>query len=54
MEVTPYFGWSGLKLRVGPFGLHLFERKTGLNEVRVPPEQWARAAAGFGCADECV
>jgi sulfatase maturation enzyme AslB (radical SAM superfamily) len=35
------------KLRAGPTGLHLFERKTGWNvlvdEVRIPPAQWARA-----------
>lgn len=36
-----------MKLRAGPSGLHLFERKTGWNvlidEVRIPPAQWARA-----------
>jgi hypothetical protein len=38
---------SPMKLRAGPSGLHLFERKTGWNvlvdEVRIPPAQWARA-----------
>jgi molybdenum cofactor biosynthesis enzyme MoaA len=36
-----------MKLRAGPSGLHLFERKTGWNvlvdEVRIPSSQWARA-----------
>ncbi len=36
-----------MKLRAGPSGLHLFERKTGWNvlvdEVRIPSPQWARA-----------
>lgn len=36
-----------MKLRAGPSGLHLFERKTGWNvlidEVRIPPAQWALA-----------
>jgi molybdenum cofactor biosynthesis enzyme MoaA len=36
-----------MKLRAGPFGLHLFERNTGWNvlvdEVRIPSAQWARA-----------
>ncbi|MGC2526343.1 MAG: radical SAM protein [Candidatus Acidiferrum sp.] len=36
-----------MKLRAGPCGLHLFARKTGWNvlvdEVRIPPAQWARA-----------
>jgi hypothetical protein len=36
-----------MKLRAGPSGLHFFERKTGWNvlvdEVSIPPEQWARA-----------
>ena len=40
-------GRLNAKLHPGPFGLHLFERKTALNilmgEVRLPPEQWARA-----------
>src|ERR1700736_374965 len=38
---------SSMKLRAGPFGLHLFERNTGWNvlvdEVRIPSAQWARA-----------
>lgn len=38
---------KGFKLRAGPTGLHLFDRKTGwnvlLDEVRIPPEQWAHA-----------
>lgn len=38
---------ANVKLRAGPFGLHLFQRDTGLNifvdEVRIPPSQWARA-----------
>jgi MoaA/NifB/PqqE/SkfB family radical SAM enzyme len=38
---------KGFKLRAGPSGLHMFDRKTGwnllLDEVRIPPEQWARA-----------
>jgi MoaA/NifB/PqqE/SkfB family radical SAM enzyme len=38
---------KGFKLRAGPSGLHLFDRKTGwnvlLDEVRIPPTQWARA-----------
>ncbi|HLH32522.1 MAG TPA: radical SAM protein [Terriglobia bacterium] len=38
---------ASVKLRAGPFGLHLFQRDTGLNifmdEVRIPPSQWARA-----------
>jgi|SRR5690242_11580748 len=38
---------SDLKLRPGPSGLHLFDRRTGLNilldEVRIPPAKWARA-----------
>lgn len=36
-----------MKLRAGPYGLHVFERETGLNvlvdEVRFPPGLWARA-----------
>jgi len=36
-----------MKLRAGPSGLHLFDRRTGWNvlveEVRVPPAQWAHA-----------
>lgn len=36
-----------LKLRLGPSGIHLFNRQTGLNvlidEVRVSPSLWARA-----------
>lgn len=47
MDIAPNFGWPRLKLRAGPSGLHLFERKTGLNvlvdEVRISPSQWARA-----------
>src|SRR5438094_984958 len=47
MDLELYPGRSNIKLRAGPSGLHLFERKTGLNvlvdEVRVSPEQWARA-----------
>lgn len=38
---------KGFKLRAGPSGLHLFDRKTGWNvlvdEMRIPPTQWARA-----------
>jgi len=38
---------SQLKVRLGPSGIHLFERMKGLNilldEVRVPPNLWARA-----------
>jgi sulfatase maturation enzyme AslB (radical SAM superfamily) len=38
---------SNLKTRAGPSGIHLFNRKTGLNvlldEVRVPPALWAGA-----------
>jgi MoaA/NifB/PqqE/SkfB family radical SAM enzyme len=38
---------KGFKLRAGPSGLHLFDRKTGwnvlLDEVRIHPSQWARA-----------
>src|SRR5262245_60609228 len=36
-----------VRLRVGPSGVHLFDRRTGLNclfdEVRVPSERWAPA-----------
>lgn len=36
-----------VKLRVGPDGLHLFDRRTGLNmlfdEIEAPEEQWSRA-----------
>src|SRR5581483_555587 len=38
---------STMRWRAGPSGLHLFDRRTGLNclfdEVRVPSEKWARA-----------
>ena len=47
MGVAPSRSQSNIKLRAGPSGLQLFERKTGLNElldeVRVPSMQWARA-----------
>ncbi len=40
-------GRSQLKVRVGPSGVHFFDRMTGLNvlvdEVRVPPALWATA-----------
>jgi MoaA/NifB/PqqE/SkfB family radical SAM enzyme len=36
-----------LRLRTGPSGIHLFDRRTGLNilldEIRVPPERWSVA-----------
>src|SRR3954466_16303719 len=36
-----------IRWRAGPSGIHLFDRRTGLNclfdEVRVPPERWAAA-----------
>ena len=38
---------STLRRRVGPSGVHLFDRRTGLNcllnEVQLPPERWATA-----------
>src|SRR5438094_3820535 len=47
MDLELYPGRSNIKLRAARSGLDLFERKTGLtvlvDEVRVSPEQWARA-----------
>jgi len=49
--VKPYpdqtLSHSQMKMRMGPSGIHLFDRMKGLNilldEVRVPPNLWARA-----------
>jgi pyruvate-formate lyase-activating enzyme len=41
------FGYPPWKVRAGPSGIHLFNRRTGenvlLDEVTVPPHQWAGA-----------
>jgi MoaA/NifB/PqqE/SkfB family radical SAM enzyme len=46
-EISNVHARSYFKVRVGPCGLHVFNRKTGLNvlldEVQVPPNFWANA-----------
>lgn len=47
MDSTIRFSRSRMKMRAGPSGLHFFDRRTGWNvlvdEVRIPPSQWAGA-----------